>query len=148
MRLEQLQQQYSKRPLTINEIVRLIKCTMPDIQSFSSKIIRTNVLTCRRRIAEDVRTKMSSYERAHIVEPSVCALYLHFFLSLFAFAECCLFLALIFSFLVILLLLYYVIICVSCGKWKVSTNDLLARISKVYAIYSGFFCVIIGNIGA
>jgi hypothetical protein len=88
---------------------------------------------------------MLAYEKTRQPEPSVCALYFHFFLSLFALVECCLFLGLLAGAIIALCACYYFIICASCGKWVVPLNDILAALGKLYAIYSSFLCIILGN---
>jgi hypothetical protein len=79
--------------------------------------------------------------------PSVCGLYLHFFLSLLALMECSLRLLIHFFMLLVMGLLYYIVYCVSCGEWVTYSNACVAHHSSMYGLYSGLLCGIIGNLG-
>lgn len=100
---------------------------------------------CSGRLAHAVTTKMREVEnqsRQH--EMSCCALYCHWFLSLFALAEASIRLMLHLSIVLIFFLGYYVVYCLSCGKANVGMmkGHQLTRCS----LYSGLMFAMIGNL--
>ena len=63
-----------------------------------------------------VRMTQTEEETYRASDPSVCALYLHFVLSLFGIIECVIRLVFVLLFLFTWFLIYYLIQCFSCGK--------------------------------
>ena len=103
-----------------------------------SQVFRQDI--CRRMTAYE-----ANYRRQH--DPSIGALYCHWFLSLIALFECIsrylLHLCLIF----LVSVLYYLLVCVSCGKTSLSIRTLLDSQFLLFGLYWGLSCGIFWNIG-
>jgi len=108
-------------------------------------------------LAVQVCARMDAYESAskRSLEPSVCGLYLHFFMSLLGALEAGLRALTFFLFLVLIavgyLLLffgYWIVLCLSCGKTNVFPPFLSAidHPIKMYSLYASLFCALIGNL--
>ena len=108
-----------------------------------------HVLYTRLHIAKQVSIKMSVYEDNHIRahSPSVCALYAHFFLSIFAIMEAAVRLMAHLSILLVLGAMYYFVYCLSCGKSTISQHQCLAHHIRMYGLYSALLCGSIWNLG-
>ena len=103
---------------------------------------------CSKSIGSEVCAKMTARENAnrHANRMSVCGLYAHFFLSLFAVMECSFHLMIHLFLLVIMGLGYYVILCVSCGEWSAYSLGCFAQHTTMYGLYSGLLCGLLANI--
>lgn len=97
------------------------------------------------RLAHYVKNKMVEVERATgVVEPSVCALYLHFFLSIFALIESIVRVLIHALILLVAMLGYYIILCLTCGKFE--GGVFIQHHLRMYFMYWSLFFAIIGNI--
>ena len=100
-------------------------------------------------LRQDIHRRMISFEanykRDH--EPSIVQMYCHWFLSIFAMAECVTRFCIHGAIILVVLILYYILLCISCGKGKVSLNAYLSDQYKLFGLYSGLLCGIICNFG-
>ena len=91
---------------------------------------------------------MNNYESAHAkqYEPSVCALYLHWFLSIPALMDCAIRLTCHAFLLLFMALTYYIIYCIMCGKHQAQQNGCFDHQFKMYGLYSGLLCGVLSNL--
>jgi hypothetical protein len=102
-----------------------------------------------RVLAKEVRSNMTASEVAnrHSHRPSICGLYLHFFVSIFAVLECLIRLLVHVLILLVLGLTYYLVYCLTCGRSTAEFMLCIAHHSAMYGIYSGLLCGLMANIG-
>lgn len=100
------------------------------------------------RIANEVNMNMTTRETSSKLTnvPSVLNLYFHFFLSIFAFAECSVRISFHLLALFTIFFSYYVVLCIFCGKAKADLNLLSDYHSKMYGLYCSLFCGILSNL--
>ena len=100
----------------------------------------------RQRLAASVTQKMVEAEQAAPPgEVSVCSLYLHFILSIFALIESFLRYIIHLVILLIVCLLYYIIVCFSCGKGNIG-HGCFVQHSRMVALYNTLICATLGNV--
>jgi hypothetical protein len=87
----------------------------------------------------------SSYRKQH--DSSVCALYAHWFMSVLAFAECTARYAIHLFGIVAMSVLYYVFVCITCGKSTASIRTVMDSQFRLFGLYWGLSCAIFWNIG-
>lgn len=100
------------------------------------------------QLAREVSDRMTQVEGSSSpTEPSIGALYAHFFLSLLALAECLARLGVHACILAVCFLLYYLVICISCGK-SGGVSEFMSHHAMMVALYWSLFFAILCNIVA
>ena len=92
-----------------------------------------------------VRMTQAEEEAYRASDPSVCALYLHFLLSLFGIIECAIRLVFILLFLFSWFVIYYLIQCFSCGKNRDVSMSTPYYVTAFW-LYLGILCGLLGNL--
>jgi hypothetical protein len=87
----------------------------------------------------------ASYRKQH--DSGVLDLYAHWFLSVLALAECMARYAIHLFGIVAVSVLYYVFVCISCGKNKVSLRAVVDSQFRLFGLYWGLSCGVFWNIG-
>lgn len=118
------------------------------------QVLNNNTNTPEYRLADEISKKMTTYEQVSItsMRPSICCLYLNFFLSILGIFEaslkCMLFLLLPVAYIMLwfaAFLVYYITLCISCGRTEGAIN-VIENICKGLSKSSQLFCIYVGII--